>query len=174
MGLAYVVTLAGGPASHLSASLATLPGVLEIVSGVTGRAASPNLRHGGDPPQGPSHGPPQDPPQGPPTYDEVCTSGSGLVEAVQLAVDPALPLEVVLDAYWAASSTCYGDDGGAAQHTPAIFYHSASQLESAMASRGRMQQARPHAAATSIRPATVFWEQASPLSAPGVPYVTVP
>ena len=146
MGSAYVVTLAGGPFWGLGATLAAVPGVLEAVVGYTGRAA---------PPQGTGALPHEAP-----TFAEIAAGGSGLVEAVQLAVDPAVDLEVVLDAFWAAHDPASErGGGGGASHASAIFYHSANQRDAALASRSWLERTSGlERVATSIRPATAFWE----------------
>ena len=127
IGTAYVVTLACDPSADLGRALTALPGVLELTAGLTGRAAV----------------------QGPPTAEEIGAGQTGWVEAVQLAVDPSLPLEAILEVFWAAHSP-------AASNTSAIFYHSAAQRDIALASRGRYDGAWRQP--TCIKPATAFWE----------------
>lgn len=134
IGTAYVVTLAGGPSTGLCAALTSLPGVLEVAAGLTGRAAA----------------------QGSPTAVEIGMGQTGWVEAVQLAVDPSLPLEALLDAFWAAHSP-------AASSASAIFYHSAAQRDVALSSRDEQygygaECSNAWRRATCIKPATAFWE----------------
>ena len=83
------------------------------------------------------------------------------IEAVQLAVDPSVELEAVLDIFWEAhdpTGSIHGSDETAAQQASCIFYHSASQREAAVASRGRLQHTMGQQVETRIRPATAFWE----------------
>ena len=110
LGVAYAVTLAGGPAERLRAALAALPGVLEAAAGFTGGGA------------------PQE------------------VEAVQLAVDPRVGLETVLDAFLAAHDSTSDDS--------IIFAHSDAQRDAALAARSRLHGG----VRTRIAPASAFWE----------------
>ena len=137
MGSAYVVTLAGGPPHVLLSALSGVPGVLEATSGYTGGEAA----------------------DGPPTYAQIWSDAPGLVEAVQLAVDPSVEIETLLAAYFGAHDpTSEGGGSGVARHAPTIFYHSEAQRDAALASRARLQQATQQALTTSIRPAAAFWE----------------
>ena len=93
-------------------------------------------------------------------------------EAVQLALDPSVPLEALLAAFWAAHDPTHdsthdpthADALGAARsgasEASTIFYHSAAQRDAALAARVRLQQATLQRLETRIRPATAFWEAA--------------
>ena len=81
---------------------------------------------------------------------------------MQLAFDPSrLELAQILETFWAAhdptSALRQGADVGA-QYEPAIFYHSAAQLEVAEASRRKRQASSAVPIVTRLRPATAFWE----------------
>lgn len=133
IGLACVVTLAGGPSGTLCTALSSMPGVLEATCGWTGADGAV----GG----------------GQAAYGEACSGEAGLVEAVQLAVEPTVTMEALLDTYLVARAV----DAGVPHHAPAIFYHSTAQREAALAwSNARMLG--PQREMTVIRPATVFWE----------------
>jgi peptide methionine sulfoxide reductase MsrA len=157
MGSATVITLAGGPSSTLAAALASLPGVLEATPGVTGRPLLALLGVTGRPAAHPSV-----------TAEEACAEGLGFfVEAVQLAMDPSIELEVLLDAFWGAhepttarsvTSSTGGCDDTPVRQASCIFYHSAAQCEAAIASRERLQRTRMTQIMTTIRPATAFLE----------------
>ena len=138
MGSAYVVTLAGGPRLELRAALTMVPGVLEVTTGYT-RLRSTT--------------------QGVATAEEVHMGELGLVEAVQLAVEPSVKLETLLEAYWGSHHpTSHRTDGDGTQPTSCIFYHSSAQREAALAARAREELMRGQPLLTSIRPATSFLE----------------
>ena len=132
--------LAGGPSSAVCDALAALPGVLEVRSGFTGRAGS----------------------QGPPPTSADCTgelAGElGLVEAIQLAVDPRVALEALLDAFWAMPDLPgeWLGFGVTSTHPPVVFYHSLAQRDAVLRWRSRRQQTER--VAVSLRPASMFWE----------------
>ena len=132
--------LAGGPSSTVCDALAALPGVLEARSGFTGRAGSQGL---------------------PPTSAD-CTGEQagdlGLVEAIQLAVDPRVTLEALLDAFCVMPDLPgeWRGSGGAAAHPPVTFYHSLAQRDAVLRWRSRRQQTER--VAVSLRPASMFWE----------------
>ena len=136
LGAAYVITLSGGPSGQLGARLAHVPGVLEVTTGCTGRGMA----------------------QAAPTYEEMRAGGPEIVEAVQLAVDPSVDLEALLEAFWAVHDAT--SEGGEPRHAACIFYHSDAQRDAACASRSRMERATPRRITTRIRPATTFWEVA--------------
>ena len=98
LGVAVVVTLAGGPARAAARGARALPGVLEAVAGFTGDGAAREF------------------------------------EAIQLAVDPAVGIEAVFDAFLAAHDPTSEDS--------VIFVHSDAQRAAALAARSRLQQAR--------------------------------
>mmetsp|Transcript_72175 Transcript_72175/g.143174 ORF Transcript_72175/g.143174 Transcript_72175/m.143174 type:complete len:152 (-) Transcript_72175:602-1057(-) len=135
IGTAYVATLAGGSSAELCTALASLPGVLEVTAGLTGREAS----------------------LGSPTATEIGGGRTGWVGAIQLAVDPCLPFEALLDAFWAA----HNPSASVSNHSASvIFYHSAAQRDAALASRCRYEAECSSAwrRPTCIKPATAFWE----------------
>ena len=134
--------LVGGPSSAVCDALAALPGVLEARSGLTGRAGW----------------------QGPPPTSAVwsdCTgelAGElGLVEAVQLAVDPRVALEGLLEAFWAIPNLPgeWRGSEGAGTRPPAIFYHSWAQRDAALRWRSRRQQTER--VTVNLLPANTFW-----------------
>ena len=140
-GTARVATLAAGCFWTFRAALEATPGVLIALAGFTGGALPE------------------------PTYEDVCAGGTGHVEAVQVAFDPAvISYAALLDVYWAlvpdtASSFRQGADVGP-MYEPAVFFHSDAQRAEAEASRSRHQARLPPERGrivTRLRPAVEFW-----------------
>ncbi|WP_294748706.1 peptide-methionine (S)-S-oxide reductase MsrA [uncultured Exiguobacterium sp.] len=74
-----------------------------------------------------------------PTYEQVKTGTTGHLEVVQITFDPSLfPYERLLELYWPQTDPTDAEgqfqDRGT-QYAPAIFYHTDSQHEAAIASR---------------------------------------
>lgn len=99
-----------------------------------------------------------------PTYEEVCGGGTGHVEVVEIAFDPAVTsFQKLLDIFWGshnpvpAKEGC-GDSGD--QYLSAIFFHNEEQKSLALASKRRVQASGRFRGviATLILPASRFWE----------------
>jgi len=144
LGKARVVTLAGGCFWRLRATFAAQPGVLRALAGFTGGSIDR------------------------PSYEQVCAGGTGHVEAVQLAYDPAqTSYETLLDVFWDSHDPCslyrQGADSGA-QYSPRIVFHSEAQQCAANESRQRLRarllsSGGGDVVVTPVLPATgPFWE----------------
>lgn len=139
LGTARVMTLAGGCFWNMRPAMAAQAGVLTAVAGFTGGWADA------------------------PTYADVCAGGTGHVEAVQLAYDPAqTSFDTLLSAFWASHDPCslyrQGADAGE-RYSPRVFTHSAAQLHAARQSRDRLQAQLGRQVQTRVLPAEGrFWE----------------
>lgn len=98
-----------------------------------------------------------------PSYEQVCSGGTGHLEAIEVRYDPGLvSYEALLDVFWRQIDPTQ-DDGQFAdrgsQYRTAVFYHDEAQRRAAEASRqalgasGRFE--RP--IATAILPAAAFY-----------------
>ena len=98
-----------------------------------------------------------------PTYEQVCSSGTGHAEAVEVTFDPErLSYDELLDVFWQNHDPTQvnrqGPDRGS-QYRSAVFFHSPEQEEAARRSKealdtsGRLS--RP--VATEITAASTFW-----------------
>ena len=133
-------TFAGGCFWCEEATFEGLPGVVSVVSGYTGGTRKD------------------------PTYEEVSGGGTGHAESVEITFDPArISYAKLLDIYWHNIDPTQADgqfcDHGN-QYRSAIFYHDATQMKLALASRKQLQSTRQRwtgAIVTQIVPATVFY-----------------
>ena len=98
-----------------------------------------------------------------PTYEDVCTDRTGHAEVVEVEFDPSqISYDELLDVFWSnhnpATLNRQGPDVGT-QYRSAIFYHSAEQEATAMASKERLGKSgrfnRP--VVTQIEAAPKFW-----------------
>ena len=97
-----------------------------------------------------------------PTYREVCAGNTDHAEVVEVTFDPArVSYEELLDVFWANHDPTQvnrqGPDVGT-QYRTVVFFHSAEQEKSALASRDAVQERLSHPIATQIVPAEEFWE----------------
>lgn len=96
-----------------------------------------------------------------PSYREVCSGQSGHAEVTQIHFDPAtIRFETLLDWLWRSHDPTtlnrQGADSGT-QYRSAIFYHSESQKEAAIASREAAQAAFAKPIVTEITEAGTFY-----------------
>lgn len=98
-----------------------------------------------------------------PSYEEVCSSGTGHAEAVELEYDPdKTSYEDLLDAFWKmhdpTSLYRQGADVGK-QYRSAIFYHNSEQEAAARKSRDRLENSGRYdnTIVTEIVPASDFY-----------------
>ncbi len=135
-----IATFAGGCFWCTEADFEKVPGVSKVVSGYTGGHTKN------------------------PTYAEVCSGGTGHLEAVQVHFDPAhVSYEELLEHFWRHVDPT--DPGGqfvdrGEQYKSAIFYHDEDQREAAERSKKELDASgkfsRP--VVTDIREATDFYE----------------
>ena len=135
-----IATFAGGCFWCTEADFEKIPGVVKVISGYTGGRTKN------------------------PTYAEVCSGGTGHLEAVQVYFDPAsVTYEELLEHFWRHVDPT--DPGGqfvdrGDQYASAVFYHDESQRLAAEQSRKELEAtgtfARP--VVTEIRPAVQFYE----------------
>lgn len=99
-----------------------------------------------------------------PTYRDVCNSGTGHAEAVEITFDPLQTCYIdLLNVFWGCHDPTQvnrqGPDFGE-QYRSAIFYHSEDQHESALASRSDLESRHvfSRSIATQIVPVAFFWE----------------
>ncbi|MBI1725536.1 MAG: peptide-methionine (S)-S-oxide reductase MsrA [Candidatus Tectomicrobia bacterium] len=98
-----------------------------------------------------------------PVYEEVCYTGTGHAEAVEVEFDPGqVSYEKLLDVFWSIHDPTtlnrQGPDVGT-QYRSAVFVHDEGQAAAARASKERLEKSgrlrRP--AVTEITPASTFW-----------------
>src|SRR5258706_16146024 len=122
-GLAHAIakaTFAAGCFWCVEAAFDKVPGVLSTTSGYTGGSKKN------------------------PTYEQVSAGGTGHVESVEVAYDPAkVSYEKLLDAFWHNVDPLVKDrqfcDAGH-QYRAAIFYHDETQKRLAEASKAQVQK----------------------------------
>jgi peptide-methionine (S)-S-oxide reductase len=97
-----------------------------------------------------------------PTYEQVCTGRTGHAEVTQVSFDPAtVSFEQLLDVYWKVHDPTQVDRQGpdvGPQYRSVIFYSSEEQKAAAEASKEAEQARHRSPIATSIEPATGFYE----------------
>jgi peptide methionine sulfoxide reductase msrA/msrB len=135
-----IATFAGGCFWCTEADFEKVPGVVKVVSGYTGGRTKN------------------------PTYAEVCSGGTGHLEAVRVYFDPArVSYEELLEHFWRHVDPT--DPGGqfvdrGQQYESAVFYHDEEQREAAEGSKRELDASarfsRP--VVTEIRPAVDFYE----------------
>ncbi len=134
-----VASLAGGCFWCLEAPLQHLEGVHEVISGyMGGHVANPD-------------------------YKQVCTGATGHAEVIQVHFDPARLaysdlLEVFFSLHDPTTLNRQGNDRGT-QYRSAIFYHSESQRDAALACIDALtaQQVWPDPIVTEVVPAVTFY-----------------
>ena len=97
-----------------------------------------------------------------PTYEQVCTARTGHAEVVEVKFDPEeISYEDLLEVFWGLHDPTQmnrqGPDVGP-QYRSAIFVGSDEQRAAAEASKQRAQERHPQPIATTIEPASTFWE----------------
>jgi peptide-methionine (S)-S-oxide reductase len=96
-----------------------------------------------------------------PSYREVCSDTTGHAEAVEVEFDPEhVTYEQLLEAFWRSHDPTQGDRQGpdvGSQYRSAVFVHSPSQEEAAVASKARVQAQLPARVTTEVVPAGTFW-----------------
>jgi methionine-S-sulfoxide reductase len=97
-----------------------------------------------------------------PTYQEVCTSGTGHAEVVEVTYDETtIPYEALLATFWAEHDPTQlnrqGPDIGD-QYRSVIFVHDEAQRAAAEDSRNRVQKRISRPVVTQIEDALPFWE----------------
>lgn len=136
---AETATLAGGCFWCLEAVFVGLRGVEKVVSGYAGGHTEE------------------------PSYQEVCSGRTGHAEAVQITFDPAIAsyrelLEVFFTIHDPTTLNRQGPDTGT-QYRSAVFYHDASQQETALAVTRDLAAAKlfDDPIVTEIVPLVKFW-----------------
>jgi methionine-S-sulfoxide reductase len=97
-----------------------------------------------------------------PTYQEVCTSGTGHAEVVEVTYDETtIPYEALLATFWAEHDPTQlnrqGPDIGD-QYRSVIFVHDEAQRAAAEDSRNRVQKRISRPVVTQLEDALPFWE----------------
>ena len=97
-----------------------------------------------------------------PTYEQVCTARTGHAEAVEVKFDPEeISYDSLLEVFWGLHDPTQmnrqGPDIGP-QYRSAIFVGTDEQRAAAEASKERAQERFSKPIATSIEPASTFWE----------------
>lgn len=97
-----------------------------------------------------------------PTYEQVCTGTTGHAEVVRVTYDPErISYEEILDHFWAMHDPTQvnrqGPDIGD-QYRTVIFTHTPEQARIAEESKASQQERYEKPIATSIEPATGFYE----------------
>ena len=111
---------AGGCFWHVQLAFSRLPGVVSTTAGYTGGRKKD------------------------PTYEEVCTGGTGHVEAVLVEYDPEeVSYETLLDLFWRIHDPTTADRQGpdvGSQYRPVIFYFTEEQKRKALESKRRLDR----------------------------------
>jgi peptide-methionine (S)-S-oxide reductase len=97
-----------------------------------------------------------------PTYEQVCSGTTGHAEVCQVEFDPEkISYDELLNKFWGVHDPTQvnrqGPDVGD-QYRTVIFFHSPEQEAAAEASKERVQTRVSKPVATSLEPATGFWE----------------
>jgi peptide-methionine (S)-S-oxide reductase len=97
-----------------------------------------------------------------PTYEQVCSDSTGHAEAVEVWFDPSIvSYEELLNKFWLThdptSRNRQGWDFGS-QYRSAVFFHSAEQEKTAIASRDAQQESLIKPVVTEIVPAGTFYD----------------
>ena len=97
-----------------------------------------------------------------PTYEQVCTDRTGHAEVVEVKFDPdEISYDDLLEVFWRLHDPTQvnrqGPDVGR-QYRSAIFVYDDEQRAAAEASRERAQARYSKPIATTIEPASTFWE----------------
>jgi peptide-methionine (S)-S-oxide reductase len=96
-----------------------------------------------------------------PTYEQVCRSGTGHAEAVEVWFDPAqVSYGQLLETFWRIHNPATRNRQGwniGRQYRSAIFCHGADQTDLAIAARDAEQQSRRRKIVTQITPAVAFY-----------------
>jgi peptide-methionine (S)-S-oxide reductase len=97
-----------------------------------------------------------------PTYEQVCTGTTGHAEVTQVTFDPVqVSYEQLLERFWEMHDPTQVDRQGpdvGSQYRTVIFFHSPEQQAAAEASRDAVAARHGAPIATSVEPATGFWE----------------
>jgi peptide-methionine (S)-S-oxide reductase len=97
-----------------------------------------------------------------PTYEQVCTGGTGHAEVCEVTFDPdRISFGELLQAYWRVHDPTQVDRQGpdiGSQYRSVIFFHTDAQREEAEASKVAEQKRHEKPIATTIEPATGFYE----------------
>jgi peptide-methionine (S)-S-oxide reductase len=131
-------TFAGGCFWCMEPPFEKLPGVISVVSGYTGGTVAN------------------------PTYGAVSTGGTGHLEAVEIAYDPArVTYQKLLEVFWRNIDPTnprgqFCDLGE--QYRSAIFFHNEAQRRAAMATRDSLAQEKGWNIVTEIRTAAPFFK----------------
>ena len=131
-------TFAGGCFWCMEPPFEKLPGVISVVSGYTGGTVAN------------------------PTYGAVSTGGTGHLEAVEIAYDPArVTYQKLLEVFWRNIDPTnprgqFCDLGE--QYRSAIFFHNEAQRRAAMATRDSLAQEKGWKIVTEIRTAAPFFK----------------
>lgn len=135
----HVATFAGGCFWCMVKPFDEQPGIISVVSGYTGG----HVEH--------------------PTYEQVCSGGTGHVEAVQITFDPAVfPYERLVELFWQQIDPT--DPGGqfadrGESYQTAVFYHTEEQKRLAEQSKRELAASGRFASpiVTPILPAAPFY-----------------
>ena len=97
-----------------------------------------------------------------PSYEEVCSSGTGHAEVVEVTYDAdVIPYEALLATFWAEHDPTQlnrqGPDVGE-QYRSVVFVHDEEQRAAAEASRERVQERLSRPVVTQVEDAQTFWE----------------
>jgi peptide-methionine (S)-S-oxide reductase len=97
-----------------------------------------------------------------PTYEQVCSGNTGHAEVTRVTFDPAqVSYEQLLEMFWGIHDPTQVDRQGpdvGSQYRTVIFFHSPEQERAAEASKAAVAARHRRPVATSIEPATGFWE----------------
>ncbi len=96
-----------------------------------------------------------------PSYEEVCSSKTGHLEAVEIEFDPLkISYKKLLETFWSIHNPTQENGQGVDlgdEYLSAIFYHSSEQKEEAEKSKQKLQKSLKEKIVTKILPATIFY-----------------